>query len=554
MNSATRPVLILGAGVNGAALARELLLNRVPVVLVDTADICSGASAYSSRLIHGGLRYLEFGEFDLVRESLDERKRLLQLAPQYVRPLRLFIPARRRLGGMWPTLARFVFGRSAPTRQPRGMWLVRSGLWLYDRYAADRQLPPHAVHRAGDAEVPSVDGGKYRWLCSYWDAQIAYPERFVVAMLQDTGQLATDDCPFRLLTYHRAQLDGQRADIFRLPDQQRIDSFQPLAIVNATGAWVDLTLEKLPVTADRLMGGTRGSHFISYHQGLRAALGEAGIYVEAADGRPVFVLPLGGGVLVGTTDVPFEGDPATARATDDEIHYLLKTVNDLLPDVRLSAADVAAHYSGVRPLPYTRGLAAAAITRRHQVHRHTNCPLPVFSLIGGKLTTCRALAEQTARTVLDELDIPVTANSRDRPLPGADGYPTAANEPAATWQRLSNQFGLPPAQIIATWHLLGTRTEQILKATDHDGRAAIDDTDIPAAVVRWIIDNEWVTTLDDLVQRRLMLSYDRRLTSGCLRELAGKMSEAGRLEVAAIPGAVAATCDHLHRQFGRSVV
>src|SRR5579859_7583382 len=133
-----RPVLILGAGINGAALARELLLGGISVVVVDTGDLAGGATAYSSRLIHGGLRYLEYGEFDLVRESLAERTRLLRQAPHLVRPLKLYIPISNRLGGLRKSVGRF-FGWNAPgtTRPgpPRGLWLVRAGLSLYDRYA-----------------------------------------------------------------------------------------------------------------------------------------------------------------------------------------------------------------------------------------------------------------------------------------------------------------------------------------------------------------------------------------------------------------------------------
>ena len=186
-----RPVLILGAGINGAAIARELLLNRVPVCVVDTADICSGATAFSSRLIHGGLRYLEHGELDLVRESLAERTRLLRLAPQFVKPLRLFIPTRKRFSGLVRAARSFLGRTSNPTPRPvpRGFWLVRMGLWLYDTYAKDPQLPRRSVHRLDDVHVPRVDAGKYRWLSSFYDAQIVYPERFVLALLEDARRL-----------------------------------------------------------------------------------------------------------------------------------------------------------------------------------------------------------------------------------------------------------------------------------------------------------------------------------------------------------------------------
>src|SRR5688572_3873967 len=185
-------VLILGAGINGAALARELVLNGLSVCVVDKADIASGATARSSRLIHGGLRYLEHGEFDLVRESLGERTRLLRLAPQFVQPLRLLIPVRTRFTGV-PTAAGRFFGWQPGrlSRQPttRGLWLVRMGLRLYDAYAKDAVLPRHRAHRTGQPGTVPVNREKYRWQCSYYDAQIPFPERFVLAMLQDARQL-----------------------------------------------------------------------------------------------------------------------------------------------------------------------------------------------------------------------------------------------------------------------------------------------------------------------------------------------------------------------------
>ncbi len=177
------PVLILGAGINGAALARELVLNGAPVVLVDTDDLTSGATSASSRLIHGGLRYLEYGEFDLVRESVEERTRLLRLAPHLVRPLELFIPVRTRFGGLTSAVRRLMGKQSHDPPASRGLWLVRTGLRWYDTYARDPVLPRHKIYRADDPQALAVDSSCYRWQCSYFDAQVPFPERMVVALI-----------------------------------------------------------------------------------------------------------------------------------------------------------------------------------------------------------------------------------------------------------------------------------------------------------------------------------------------------------------------------------
>src|SRR5262245_24676730 len=350
-----RPVLILGGGINGAAVARELVLNSVPVWLVDTADLAFGATAYSSRLIHGGLRYLEFAEFSLVKESLDERARLLRLAPHLVKPLRLFIPVRNSWGGLVQAAGKF-FGLSLRSKKTvhRGLRVVHAGLWLYDRYAAGGNLPPRSLHKPGEPGVPAVSIAMARRLWAYSDAQITYPERLVIDFLADARQVSREKgIDFRVLTYHRATLHGTSVEIRPRDDQQEpVATIEPAAIINATGAWVDATLARLPLPSRRLMGGTKGSHFLTFQPRLADLLAGQGVYTEARDGRPVFLLPFGDGTLVGTTDIPFEGDPAMAVATEEELEYLLAVVADVFPDAGLTRADIAMHQCGVRPLPF----------------------------------------------------------------------------------------------------------------------------------------------------------------------------------------------------------
>ena len=420
------PVLILGAGINGAALARELTLNGIGVVIVERHDIASGATAASSRLIHGGLRYLEYREFHLVRESLAERTRLLKLAPQFVRPLRLFIPLSNRTGGLLTAARRFFGLKSEPPKSgaaSRGLWPVRIGLALYDAYARDSSLPRRRLFSVPLPETVPVDPKKFRWMYGYSDAQAIYPERFSLALLEDARRIAAEKgIPFRLLTYHQARLDGRVATISPvLQPQQSTLSFSPSAIVNATGAWVDRTLSALDLPSPRLIGGTKGSHIVTYHAGLSDRLAGRGIYVEAADGRPIFVLPFGNGTLVGTTDLVYDDDPAQATASPEELRYLLNAVNDLFSDVRLSESDIEMHYSGVRPLPYVGPQTPSAVTRRHLLQPNPSCPVPFFSIIGGKLTTCRSLAEETAATILKAARL-----AAQREFARSRGFPAAS--------------------------------------------------------------------------------------------------------------------------------
>ncbi len=563
MESSIKPIVILGAGINGAALARELVLNRVPVVVVDRSDIGSGTTAYSSRLIHGGLRYLEHGEFDLVRESLAERTRWLQLAPHLVRPLQLLIPVGNVCGGLWTAARQFVHfpakkKTSSDAAPARGLITVRTGLWMYDRYARDRTLPKSHVLSINSTEGAAVNADRFRWLCSYMDAQVVSPERMSVELLRDAAQIAAESgVSFTVLTYHQAMLQNGTIAIKSLQKKQsETHSLQPAAIVNATGAWVDQTLAALSQSEKRLIGGTKGTHLVTFHKGLKEQLGGRGFYTEAEDGRPIFVLPFMEGTLVGTTDEPFTGDPTDALASDAELDYLVRATNDLLPRVALNRRDIALHYCGVRPLPYSDATTPAAITRRHWLHEHAGTSVLLFSVIGGKLTTCRSLAEEATKTILGKLGLPLLANSQERPLPGGRDYPHTAATLAEVWQRLALRFSLQREQVKTLWDLLGNQTADVLRELTERREFSSQNftgTDILRCIVPWLARHEWVETLEDLVERRLMLVFHPRLSRGLMNELADDLISAKLLSSVKKDITVNSICERLQTRFGRTV-
>jgi glycerol-3-phosphate dehydrogenase len=504
-----RPVLILGGGINGAAAARELVLNGVPVWLVDTADLAFGATAYSSRLIHGGLRYLEFGEFSLVKESLDERARLLRLAPHLVKPLRLFIPVRNSWGGLTQAAGKFL-GLPLGSKKTvhRGLRVVQLGLWLYDRYAKDGSLPPRSLHQPGEEGVPAVSTSVARQLWAYSDAQITFPERLVIDLLADAREIARQQgIGFRLLTYHRATLRGATVELIPTDGADVVATLEPAAIVNATGAWVDTTLARLGTPSSRLMGGTKGSHFVTYQPRLADLLKGQAVYTEARDGRPVFLLPFCGGTLVGTTDIPFEGDPAAAVATEQELEYLLSVVSEVFPDAGLTRGDITMHQCGVRPLPFVDAKTPATITRRHQLAWNEASPVPLVSLVGGKLTTCRSLAEETAAAVLARLGKPIATTSRERPI--------------------------PPTEV--DMGLVALKTAQ---------------RPFPTSLVRAAVESEWATRLEDIVERRLMLHFSPHLSRDMLAEIAAALVQSGRLWPADVAGSIERCTLRLRDHFG----
>lgn len=564
MAQARPHILILGAGINGCALARELALNGVSVTIVDQADISFGATAYSSRLIHGGLRYLEYGEFDLVRESLAERTRLLRLAPQFVRPLELFIPLDNRWGGLFSAAGKFLgWSRfsAGGNEKRRGAWLVKAGLWFYDTYARDPTLPHRKTHKVGAPGAVQVDPHQFRWLLSYYDAQVRFPERFTLALLADARRLAADSgAELNVFTYHHAQLRDGRVTIH--PESEHASrngapsglEFKPAAIVNATGAWVDLTLEQLRVPSPRLMAGTKGSHFITFAPKLREMLGGKGIYAEAADGRPVFILPFGPGALVGTTDEPYHGDPADAVASDAELDYLVATVNEIVPQAGITRADIAQHYSGVRPLPKVDASTPGAVTRRHWMQEIPGPVVPCYAIIGGKLTTCRSLAEECATTLLARVGVTKRADSRERPLPGGENYPPDDVDFRMLIEHIGMRFGLSEDQVLAMWALRGSEVERMLAGRASFSVESLPGTNLPLDFARLLIADEWVATLDDLIERRLMLVFEPALSVACLRKLAELLVEAGKLSPAEVESALSRTTARLARHFGKSLI
>jgi glycerol-3-phosphate dehydrogenase len=356
-----------------------------------------------------------------------------------------------------------------------------------------------------------------------------------------------------VFTHAHAKLRGRAAQVIANDGTVQCE-LEPAAVINATGAWVDGTLGQLEIASPRLIGGTKGTHFLTHHAELHEALRGRGAYAEAGDGRPVFILPLGQQVLIGTTDVPFEGNPRDACATEEELDYLLAAVNSVFGNLRLTRDDVDWHYAGVRPLPYVDERSPASITRRHWLHEHEDAALPTYSVIGGKLTTCRSLAELSAGTILKRLGWPSRPGiSRNRLLPGGEDYPLDAASAATLHQDLATSSGLSPIQIAAIWQLCGSRTRDYIQQLTDRNVESLDKTDLPLTFCRWVIDHEWAQTLEDLVERRLMLLYHPLLTRRCLEQLANQLIAADRLGLSQVSAEVQRCTLRLRSRYGKVV-
>ena len=557
-------VVVLGCGINGAAVARELLLSGVRVVVVDATDIACGATAWSTRLVHGGLRYLEYGEVSLVRESLHERDRLVRLAPHLVRPLEFYLPLRTAWGGLPAAAARLLGCESLARRwRPpggRGSVAVGLGLAVYDALAVGSRWPRHRMVRAGAPGLPAVDAGEFPRGGLYADAQMLFPERFTVELCVDARRIAVEEgTDFRLLTH--ASIERRPAGGLRLRGRDGTHDVEPAAVVNATGAWADRTREEfLPGPAPRLIGGTKGSHLVLDAPPLRAALGERGVYAEADDGRPVFVLPFGPRlVLVGTTDIPYSGDPAAATADEREITYLLAAAARLFPAAAPGRDRVQQHYCGVRPLPAAGGAVPAAVTRRHMLVRHPRAPQPTWSIVGGKLTTCRSLAEEAAREILGTLGLPVRATSRERPLPGslaAADRAACLADVAAALRAAGLDANEADRAAVATVELFGARARDVGRAaaeTPRGGPGLLAGTDLPRAAVGFCAEAEWAASIADIVERRLMLSFAAGLTKTTLAAVAAELVRLGMLPADRAAAEAGRCASELQDRYGKTV-
>lgn len=488
-------ILVIGGGVNGLAIAREAAARGWSTAVVDAEDFGAGTSGASSRLIHGGIRYLENLEFHLVRESLREREQLLQTAPHLVKPFPLLIPFYRH-------------------NQRSGL-VLRLGMFLYDMLSFDKSTPRHRALSKSDVEraYPGLETADLKGASLYYDAQVANAERLCIEQALDVvgfGGRVHNHLRVAGLSESKSGMDVRLIDT--LTGQECMQHAR--VVVNAAGPWVDMVLSQTGAQSRQLIGGTKGSHLTV---GPFPGAPTSGVHYEAvSDGRAILVLPLpDGNYLIGSTDIFFEGDPADAVMTDDEIIYLLGEVNTLIPQARLSAADVLHTVAGVRPLPYSpNARSAAQVSRNHHIVAHPAIN-NLFSISGGKLTTHRALGEMAMNAVekhnrSSHLRWPRAGRSRrtvikQLKLPGAR---------CADWPRFQNDFleqtALPTATAERLLGLYGVRVaniEEIMRADPSLSLPLPGHDDAVGAEVVLAVREEFARTLTDILARRLLLSW-----------------------------------------------
>ena len=516
------PVLVLGGGINGLGLLRELAFQGVRCLLVDRGDFVAGASSKSSRMIHGGLRYLENREFALVQEALLERNRLLENAPHYVSPLQTTIPLYSRLGGFLRSALIFL---GLPVRPgSRGTFITRLGLLFYDFVTRkNRRTPTHYFSNREQSlrEIPGLDP-QILATANYWDAKITEAERLCIELIHDTLSAHPESAALNYLAPRR--IEQGRILLEDLADGGEV-SIEPTVVINATGAWVDRTNAVLGLQT-HFMGGTKGSHLVVDCPQLLQALGDRMIYYQHADGRVCIVFAFMGKVIMGSTDIAVD-DPDKAECEEEEIDYMLATLQGVLPGISVSRKHIVFTFCGVRPLPASHTGVTANISRGHTIHRidpEGERRFPIYCLIGGKWTTFRALAEQTADRVLAQLGLPRCCSTQTMPIGGGKSYPTDEAARADWIRRVAQAVGVDETRVKVLFERYGTTAEGILTGATND-RPLRQLPGYSVAEIQYLAAQEWVVHLSDLVYRRSTIGLLGHATEAVLIELAEIVGE-----------------------------
>lgn len=508
-------VVVVGGGINGIGVFRDLALQGLRVLLVERADFCSGCSAAPSRMIHGGLRYLENGELALVRESLRERDALLRNAPHLVHPLATTIPVTSVFSGLLNGVGNFLGRAGRPA--DRGAVTVKVGLSIYDWVSRKhRALPRHRFLGARETlgRWPELNPN-LRFSAVYHDAWISHPERLGVELILDTDRLTDGNVA---LNYAELAPDGPG---FTVTDGETGERYpvSARAVVNATGAWVDDSLAGLVDRArapERLVSGTKGSHLVIDNRRLHDALDGHMVYFGNSDGRVCIVFGYLGKVLAGSTDIKVDR-AERVRCEDDECAYILESLRLVYPAIEVSADQVVFSYSGIRPLPTSDHHLPGRITRGHFVRR-IDADVPHFCMVGGKWTTFRSFAEHTTDAVLAELGRRRTTGTSDLAIGGGRGY----TEASRIERELVDTFAVTAQRAAHLVGVYGTRAADVMAfcAARSDDQPLGGDVELTAAEIRFLARNELAVRLDDLVLRRTALAITGTIDTGLIETVA----------------------------------
>ena len=527
-------VLIIGGGINGVGTFRDLALQGIDVVLVERNDFGSGTSSASSHMVHGGIRYLENGEFRLVRESVRERNRLIRNAPQYVKPLATTIPIFKWRTGLLNAPLKFLNVLDRPSE--RGAMVIKAGLIMYDAYTQDDAVPKHdfVMRKESLKRYPDLNR-EIVCTATYFDAAMPSPERILLEVLND-GLLEGSHA--RAINY--APVIGFEDGQVVVRDEVAGDELRirPKLVINAAGPWIDNVNGNLKKETN-FIGGTKGSHVVIDNPALRNALRDHEFFFENEDGRIVLIYPLQDKVMLGTSDIRIE-DADDARCTEEEIDYFFNLVDRVFPDIDVNRDQIVHRFSGVRPLPSSDAKTTGQVSRDHsnRVIEPDTSPngstgadgksFAIFNLIGGKWTTFRAFSEQVTDKALSRIDASRRESTAQLPIGGGRDYPNE-HEATAWVKAVAAETDVAEAWVQIWFDRYGTRAQELARFVSDQVSADSPLQHNPKYSkheIVWLTRGEMVVRLPDLLLRRTLI--------GMLGETTGQLLE----EVAAIVGEV----------------
>jgi glycerol-3-phosphate dehydrogenase len=495
-------VLIIGGGINGAGIARDLAMRGLRVALVEKGDFASGASSASTKLIHGGVRYLENFAFRLVFEACRERRILQSIAPHLVRPIPFFIPVYHD--------------------DPRSLPAIRAGMTLYDLLAMFRNTHPHSIlaAEAALAREPALRQEGLKGVALYWDCRMDDARLCLENILAawESGAVAANYMEVTGLIKQAGRVRGARVLDRESGKELEIEAE---LVVNATGPWLD-RLCSLDGEAGRKLRPTRGTHILV----PRINHGDEALYLTAGqDNRLFFVIPWGNLSLIGTTDIDDPRDPDQVVPTEADIEYLLSETARQLHGQKPGRDDVVAAFAGLRPLIAESSVAASRVSREHQLFESAS---GLFSVGGGKYTTYRTVAVEVADRIADRLGRGKGRSLTHRiPLPGGvTGNFTAYLHREI--RSLSAEYGLPPAVLAGLLSLYGSRTASLLSLLREEpalARPIVEHSPLLAVQVAYAVDIEMARTPEDVLRRRTPLALQKGRGLLELEAVAKLMSE-----------------------------
>ncbi|MEM6955821.1 MAG: glycerol-3-phosphate dehydrogenase [Myxococcota bacterium] len=511
-------VLVVGGGITGAGIARDAVRRGYSVALVEMNDLAYGTSSRSSKLVHGGLRYLEHYEFSMVFESVSERRILMDLAPHLVNPLG------------------FLFPVYEGAKQPR--WLINAGMWLYDGLSLFRS--PKIHKNLGPAAVAEAEPGLRRdeltgaplyYDCSTDDARLTLETALDAAA--NGATIATGAKVERFLLDERGRVCG--AEVQDMLSDGGEKQIRAGVVINATGPWTDAVRRLSPVPGQQVrnvLRPTKGIHIVVEQDKLPVR--HAVVCRHPDDGRVLFALPWGDRTYVGTTDTDYEGDPADVAATGADVEYLCEVSNHYFPDHPIFPEDVISTWAGLRPLvaPQKAGVDESAVSREHEILVGRN---GLVTIAGGKLTTYRRMAaevvDQAAKLLRLSGQRKKTTPSRTEhdPLPGGQGWPEDDDHDRVAGQvREASGDRLSPAVSRHLADTYGMRSLPIAQRVADDAELAtplVEGRPEILAQVDWAVDEELAATVSDVMVRRTQLFYrDHDQGLGAAARVASRMA------------------------------